>query len=72
MNEFEAGVIILQMRRGSTGDRLRFLVGDMVTAVNGSEIKSVRQLKAVMAEPAKRWHITIQRQGKTLSRIIER
>ncbi len=72
MNEFEAGVIILQMRRGSTGDRLRFLVGDMVTAVNGSEIKSVRQLKAVMAKPAKRWHITIRRQGKTLSRIIER
>ena len=72
MHEFEVGVIILQMRRGSTGDRLRFMVGDMVTAVNGTEIESVRHLKAVMEKPAKRWRITIRRQGKTLSRIIER
>jgi serine protease Do len=72
MNEFQVGVIILQMRRGSTGDRLRFLVGDMVTAVNGTEIELVSHLKAVMAKPVKRWRITIRRQGKTLSRIIER
>ena len=72
LNDFESGVIILQLRRGSAGDRLRFQVGDMVTSVNGADVESVRDLKAVMAKPAKRWRITIRRQGKTLSRIIER
>ncbi len=69
---FEAGVIILQLPRGSTGDRLRFKAGDMVTSVNGIEIESVRHMKAVMAKPAKRWRISIRRNGKKLSRIIER
>jgi serine protease Do len=69
---FEAGVIILQLRRASTADRLRFRVGDLVASVNGTRIESVRHLKAVMAKPAKHWRITIRRNGKTLSRIIER
>jgi serine protease Do len=72
MNDFEAGVIILQVRRGSAADRLRFRPGDMVASVNSGEIESVRHLKAVMAERANRWRVTIRRQGKTLSRVIER
>ncbi len=72
MNDFDAGVIILQVRRGSAASRLRFRAGDMVAAVNGTDVETVRHLKAVMAKPAKRWRITIRRQGKNLSRIIER
>ena len=72
MNDFEAGVIVLQLRRGSTADRLRFRAGDMVASVNGTDIKSVRHLKQVMAKPAKRWRVAVRRNGKVFSRIIER
>ena len=72
MNGFEAGVIVVRLRRGSAADRLRFRIGDMVVAVNGAEIESVRHLKEVMAKPAKRWRVTVRRQGKILSRFIER
>ena len=68
----EAGVIVMGLRRGSSAGRLGFRTGDMVRAVNGQHVDSVRRLKTLVAERVRRWRITLQRNGRTLNMVIDR
>ncbi len=72
LETIEAGVIVIGLRRGSSASRLGFRAGDMVRSVNGEHVDSVRRLKVLVAAPADRWRITLQRNGKTLNMVINR
>ncbi len=72
METIDAGVIVMGLRRGSSASRLGFRAGDMVRAVNGEHVDSVRRLKTLVAAPADRWRITLQRNGKTLNMVVDR
>jgi serine protease Do len=66
------GVYVLEVRRGTAAKRLGFQPGDSVLAINGTEIETVRVLRAVLAEPASRWRIQLRRGGQILNWIINR
>ncbi len=67
---FAKGVIVLDLKRGSPANRLGFRVGDVVRAVNGSEIATVADLKAALARGADRWQINIDRGGESMKLVI--
>ncbi|MFP6733811.1 MAG: DegQ family serine endoprotease [Rhodospirillales bacterium] len=60
------GVIIREVRRGSTAERFRFQPGDIVAEVNGTEIKSVAKLQLILSRPARRWRLAVLRGGRVL------
>ncbi len=72
LDTFDDGVMILQIHRGSSARRLRFQAGDMLLAVNGKAVTSVRRLKELITEQVNRWHITLKRNGKQLTLVINR
>lgn len=59
----ENGVVITGIRRQS---RLGLQTGDVVQQVNGTDIKDVRQLAAVLEKPARVWNILIRRGGQVI------
>ena len=67
---FRPGVIILQLRSGSTAARLGFRPGDTVLEVNGQKVATVAVLKTRLDGPASRWQIGIKRGGKSLNLVI--
>lgn len=67
---FARGVMIIDMARGSPANRLRFKIGDFVRNVNGTKVKTVSQLKALLGRRVDRWRITVDRKGKSLNLII--
>ena len=72
LDTFDGGVVVLRIRRGSNAGRLRFQTGDMVLAVNGQAVISVRRLRGLVAERINRWRITVNRNGKNLKLVINR
>jgi Do/DeqQ family serine protease len=60
------GVIIREIRRGSTAARFRFEPGDIVAEINGAEVKTVDRLQLILSRPAKRWRLAVLRGGRTL------
>ena len=65
------GVFVMQIQRGSTANRLGFRPGDAILAINDDKVSSVRGLKAILGQSVSRWRVTIERNGKTLSLVIE-
>ncbi len=70
LNTFGEGVIILRIYRDAPAGRLGFRPGDVVRAVNGKAVRSVRNLKRLLSQRAGRWVVTVQRNGETLRLII--
>jgi serine protease Do len=66
----DPGVTITALRRGSIANRLQLQPGDIVLKVNRQPINRVADLRAVLAEPAERWDITIRRAGQSLTMSI--
>lgn len=60
------GVIIREVRRGSTAARFRFEPGDIVRQVNGAEVKSVGKLQRMLSRPVNRWRLAVERGGRVL------
>jgi serine protease Do len=58
------GVIVMKIRRGSPAHRLRFRKGDIILAVNGREVKRVRDLQAALNRRARNWQIAFERKGR--------
>lgn len=68
----KSGVIVTEVRRGSAAHRLQFEPGDIMRSVNRNKIESVDGLKLVMSRPVDRWRMSLERDGKTLSFVINR
>lgn len=60
------GVVVREIRRGSTAQRFRFEPGDIIKAVNGAEVKTVARLQQVLARPVKRWRLAVLRKGRMM------
>ena len=67
---FARGVMIVDLARGSPANRLRFQIGDFVRNINGTKVETVSQLKRLLNRRMERWHITIERKGKSLNLTI--
>ena len=65
------GVIVLQVLRGSFANRIGVNPGDVVVRVNGNDIETVAQLKRAVGRPSQRWAISVRRDDKVLSMVIE-
>ncbi|MEK9723098.1 MAG: PDZ domain-containing protein, partial [Rhodospirillaceae bacterium] len=72
IDPYASGVFIFKIFRGSPANRLGFRAGDFVRSVNNREVKSVRDLNAVLTEPADRWRIAIMRDGRTRELVVNR
>jgi serine protease Do len=64
-----SGVAVLKIRRGSYADEFGFRDGDVIAKINGVAISTVKELAAILANPAANWTIEFMRAGK--SRTIE-
>lgn len=64
------GVAIIQLRNGSTAQRLQFQPGDMILGVNGVQINSVADLRSALEAPAGMWQIKLNRDGDVLTVAI--
>ncbi len=64
LNSDWKGVVVLQVRRGSTAYRFGLAPGDIIAAINGQPVATVDDLQAALAG-AQRWEITFRREGET-------
>ncbi|MCV2865078.1 trypsin-like peptidase domain-containing protein [Albidovulum sediminicola] len=58
------GIIVTGVGGAARGTRLQS--GDVILAINGVEIRSLRDLEAVASQPSRRWQITFVRDGQRL------
>ncbi|HCP01432.1 MAG: serine protease [Alphaproteobacteria bacterium] len=69
-DHFEEGVIIRSIIRGSPAHRLSFQVGDVIFAINGSQIETVRRIRELTAKSVPQWTITVRRDGRLFSLTV--
>ncbi|HEY2110132.1 MAG TPA: PDZ domain-containing protein, partial [Dongiaceae bacterium] len=65
------GVVIVQIRRGTTVMRLGLKPGDIVLAVNGRKVAKVEDLQNALANANGSWDITFRRDGETRTLRID-
>jgi Do/DeqQ family serine protease len=70
--DYVDGVLILKVQPGTIASRLRFQIGDMVLAVNGQKIGSVKELKSALNSGATGWRINIRRGDQTIQMAFGR
>ncbi len=62
----QAGVVILDMNRGSVAARLGFRPGDVVQQVGRTKIDSIEGLEGALRERPRVWQMVLKRGGQTL------
>jgi len=55
------GVIVLDTRRGSPVQQIRLIPGDMILRINDSEIRTVDDLRKLVANPRLPWRLQVRR-----------
>ena len=66
------GVVILNTRKNGAAKRFGFRRGDILSEINGEVIATVNQFKTLITRPVSRWVVSIIRNGKTRSLVVER
>ncbi|WP_306887203.1 DegQ family serine endoprotease [Amorphus orientalis] len=62
----DEGVVVSDIRPGSTAQRVGLQRGDIVVEINGNEIETTRYLEELSEERPRVWRITIERDGRRL------
>ena len=70
IERIERGVVVMNVRRGSTARRLGFRRGDIVLRINGREPRSVAGLKRLLETADDRWKVSLMRDGKAVSFVF--
>ncbi len=70
MRGLKKGVVVLDIRRGSSASRFGLRRLDIIRLVNGEEIKSTRQLDEISSERPRYWKYTIERGGRLIRQIV--
>jgi len=65
------GVVIYQLRKGTTAARFGLAAGDIILAVNGKTVATVDELQRALAAAAGSWQIAIRRRGETRTLQVE-
>jgi len=63
----DKGVVIVSIDRSSIAQRLRLAPGDIVVALNGDPVKSVAELKRLLAQKPPVWQLQINRAGQVIN-----
>jgi S1-C subfamily serine protease len=73
METDQSGVIVLKVQRGTPAARVGLQPRDIITTLNGSEVKSVAGLQQLVAKSIadKRWRVAIKRGDKVFNAVIE-
>ena len=66
----EKGVIILTIDKRARAARVGLRPGDIVLSINGTEIKSVAELVALLNKPPEQWNLEIRRAGRIIRTSI--
>lgn len=66
----ESGVAVIEVAPGSAAERLEFLKGDVVLAVNGTPIATTRALEVAARSKVFLWRVTINRKGETFTSVF--
>ena len=66
----EKGVIILTIDKRARAARVGLRPGDIVLSINGTEIKSVAELVALLNKPPEQWKLEIRRAGRIIRTSI--
>ena len=69
--ELEGGVIVLSLKRRSFARQAGLAPGDLLIAINGRNIDTVRSLETELARPARQWSYSIKRGGRVIQRSIQ-
>jgi S1-C subfamily serine protease len=64
------GVVIAEVDPGSVAQRVGFVKGDMVVAVNGARVVASKDLDRIVRGGANLWEITINRGGKVFTTVL--
>ena len=67
LNTQAKGVIVTEVAPSAIALRFGIRPGDMVLRIDREEIANVESLVAIMARPAKGWHIELKRDGKPIA-----
>lgn len=66
-----SGPVVLDIKKGTLAQSTRFLrEGDIVVAINGTEVASVAALQEVLAKTASKWRISVNRGGRILNVVF--
>jgi serine protease Do len=68
-NPEETGVIVLDVR-GGPARRIRLRKGDVIVAVEDTEVESVSQLVRLTQRPRRVWHMVIKRGGRLIETSV--
>ncbi len=68
----DAGVIILDLRRGSPAALMRFAPGDIILAINDEKIETVADLELALREDHRDWRITVRRGSQLINMMARR
>jgi len=66
-----SGVMVLEIRRGSVAQRLGLQPGDLVLRINDRPVASVAEARRLLGGERPRWSLTINRNGQTMTQVIE-
>lgn len=72
MSLLTSGVVVLETLQSGAANRFGFRRGDILLGINGDDIKSVSQLKTLVTREVARWAVSILRDGKIRSLVVER
>ncbi|MGI9385796.1 MAG: DegQ family serine endoprotease, partial [Methyloligellaceae bacterium] len=71
IDEDAYGVVVLDVRRDTPASNTRFLRrNDIIVALNGERINSVRQLSDIVKQQTRRWRVSLKRSGRILNVVI--
>lgn len=65
------GLMVLEIRRGSVAQRLGLQPGDLVLRINDRPVSSVAEARLLLKDDRPRWSLTINRNGQTMTQVIE-
>ena len=64
------GVVVLRILAGSLAQRLQIQPGDIILSVNDRKLVSVAEARRLLADQARNWRVTLDRNGQTLTLMI--
>ena len=65
------GVMVLEIQRGSTANRVGIQPGDVLLQVNGRDIQNVGQIREVASQKQPRWRFAMRRNGQIVNGDIQ-
>ena len=64
------GVVIAEVKRGSTADRVGLRPGDIIRGINRQTVETTEMLEGITKKPPRVWQLDIERDGKVSQLIL--